>query len=227
MSVWTKTGHGLLPKTNSEYSQMDFPLQSRVNERKQGGASQGLHCDSVDRSTFNSLIEGNLQEFGPDSYLSVLVRDGNPRLGYIENSGPASTFSLIYERMSDNAPRYTFDSEATLPNLTFSWCQLHLMFFLFCSTISWNALKIKSARCSQRSEISEIYCWSQVNSWKKCLHIFFPLWCIHVKFSRRLYLAIYQRHVNKRKVLATKQREALFLHKSLTHLWATGHHACQ
>ena len=47
MTVWTKTGHGLLPKTNSEYSQMDFPLQSCVNERKQGSASQGLHCDTV------------------------------------------------------------------------------------------------------------------------------------------------------------------------------------
>lgn len=59
-----KAGHGLLPKTNTEYSLMDFPLQSSVNERKQGSASQGLHCDIVHRFTFSSLIEGNLQEFG-------------------------------------------------------------------------------------------------------------------------------------------------------------------
>ncbi len=158
--MWTKTGHGLLPKTNSEYSQMDFPSQSCVNERKQGSASQGLHCDTVDRFTFNSLIEGNLQEFGPHSYLPSSVRDGNPCLGYLENSGSASAFSLPYERMFDNALRYTYDSEATLPNLTFSWCQLHLMFFLFCPTNSWNLLKIKtSAWCSPGSAASEICCW--------------------------------------------------------------------
>lgn len=34
-----------------------------------------------------------------------------------ENSGPPSAFSLLYERMSDNALRYTFDSEATPPKL--------------------------------------------------------------------------------------------------------------
>lgn len=158
MSVWTKTGHDLLPKTNSKCSQMDFPSLSHVNERKQGSASQGLHCDSEDCSTFNSLIEGNLQEFGPDSYLPASVRDDNPHLGYILNSGWASAFSLTYERMSDNALRYTFDSEATLPNLTISWCQLCLMSFLFCTTTSWKVLKIKGARCSQRSKIPTIYC---------------------------------------------------------------------
>ena len=160
MTVWTKTGHGLLPKTNSEYNQMDFPSQSCVNERKLGSASQGLHCDTADRSTFNSLIEGNLQEFGPHLYLPSSVRDGNPHLGYLENIHPTSALSLLYERMSDNALRYTYDSEATLPNLTFSWCQLHLTFFLFCSTNSWNLFKIQtSAQSSPRSKISEGYCW--------------------------------------------------------------------
>lgn len=162
MTVWTKKGHGLLPKTNSEYSQMDFPLQSCVNERKQGSASQGLHCDTTDRSTFCSLIEGNLQEFGP--HFSLPFSDGNPHLGYLENSRPASCYmrgclimllDILYIWLK-------------LPNLTFSWCQLHLMFFLFCSTNSWNILKIKTnAQCSHRSEVSEIYCWKQVNKKKK------------------------------------------------------------
>lgn len=102
ISVWTKTGLGLLPKTNSEYSQMDFPSQSCVNERKQGSASQGLYCDTEHRSSFNGLIEGNLQEFGPHSYLPSLVRGGNPRLGYLENSCPASALRLLYERISDS-----------------------------------------------------------------------------------------------------------------------------
>lgn len=98
--------------------------------------------------------------------------------------------------MSDNALRYTYDSEATLPNLTFSWCQLHLTFFLFCPTNTWNLLKIKtSARCSPRSAVSELYC--QVNSLKKYSSMFeaffrhkwvFPSWCIH-KFALWLFLA--------------------------------------
>lgn len=144
----------MLPKTNSEYSQMGFPLQSCVNERKQGSASQGLHCDTVARSTFNKLIEGNLQELGPHSYLAFSVRSGNPRLGYLENSAPASAFSLLYERMSDNALRYAYDSEATLPNLTFSLCQLHLTFFLFCPTNSWN-IKNKN-KCTVQSKVRDI-----------------------------------------------------------------------
>lgn len=45
-----------------------FHLQSCVNERKQGSASQGLHCDTAYRSTFSSLIEGNLQEFQPSLF---------------------------------------------------------------------------------------------------------------------------------------------------------------
>lgn len=84
---------------------MDFPLQSRVNERKQGGASQGLHCDTVDYSTFNSLIGGKLEEFGHDSYQYASVKDANPYQGYVVNSDPASAFCLKYERMSDNALR--------------------------------------------------------------------------------------------------------------------------
>lgn len=65
-----KAGHGLLPKTNSESSLMDFPLQRRVNERKQGSASQGVHCDPVHRFTFSSSTQGNLQEFGQFVHLS-------------------------------------------------------------------------------------------------------------------------------------------------------------
>lgn len=106
MSVWTKTGHNLLPKTNSECSQMDFPLPSQVNERKQGSASQGLHCDSEDCSTFNSLIEGNLWEFGTDSYLPALVREDNPHLGSILNRDLASAFSQTYVRMSETSTIY-------------------------------------------------------------------------------------------------------------------------
>lgn len=127
----------------SEHSQMGFPLQSCVNERKQGSASQGLHCDTVGRSTSSGVMEGNLQEFGPRSYLRPSVRDGNPRLGYLENSDSTSALTLLYQRMSDNVFRYTYYSEATLPNLTFSPCQLHLVFFLFWSTHSRNLFKIK------------------------------------------------------------------------------------
>lgn len=98
----------MLPKTNSECSQMDFPLPSRVNERKQGSASQGLHCDSEDGSTFNGLIEGNLQEFGTDSYLRALVRGDNPHLGSILNRGSASAFCQIYGRMSESPEIYVW-----------------------------------------------------------------------------------------------------------------------
>lgn len=128
MTVWTKKGHGLLPKTNSEYSQMDFPLQSCVNERKQGSASQGLHCDTAYRSSFNSLIEGNLQEFQPSLFTcpSQMVIPG------------WDTWKTAFQHPADNALRYIYMSQ------TFSWCQLHLMIFLFCSTNLWNILKIKT-----------------------------------------------------------------------------------
>lgn len=49
---------------------MDFPLQSSVNERKQGSASQGLHCDIVHCFAFSSLIGGNLQDFDQSVLLS-------------------------------------------------------------------------------------------------------------------------------------------------------------
>lgn len=85
---------------------MDFPLPSQVNERKQGSASQGLHCDTEDCSTFNCLIEGNLREFGTDSYLPALVREDNPHLGSILNRGFASAASQIYWRMSESPEIY-------------------------------------------------------------------------------------------------------------------------
>ncbi|TNN76679.1 hypothetical protein EYF80_013131 [Liparis tanakae] len=92
----------------SEHSQMGFPLQSCVNERKQGSASQGLHCDTVGRSTSSGVMEGNLQEFGPRSYLRSSVRNGNPRLGYLENSDSTSALTLLYQRMFDNVFSCTF-----------------------------------------------------------------------------------------------------------------------
>lgn len=161
MSVGTKTGHGLLPKTNSEYSQMDFPLQSCVNERKQGDASQGLHCDTVPH--FNSFIEGNLQELGPDSYLPASVWDGKACLGYIGKTVAHLPPSACYMKGCQIMLSDIHLTQMPLhQNFACSWCQLHLMFFLFSSTISWNVLKIKtSERCSPRSAISKIYCWSQ------------------------------------------------------------------
>lgn len=69
-------------KTNIEQSQMDFPLRSSLNERKQGSASQGLHCDPKTGPPSAAC----LKEFGPMSYLPVIVRDGNPHLGYMNTA---------------------------------------------------------------------------------------------------------------------------------------------
>lgn len=80
--------------------------------------------------------------------------DGDPCLGYLENSDSTSACSLLYERMSDNTLRYTYDSKATLPNVTFSWCQLHLRFFLFHKFVELIQNKNK---CTVQSKVSDIW----------------------------------------------------------------------
>lgn len=86
---------------NKQQIQPDgFSIAGCVNERKQGSASQGLHCDTVDCSAINGLIEGNLQELGPHSYLQMVI--------------PA------WDTWKPAVHRRTRDSEAPRPNLTFS-----------------------------------------------------------------------------------------------------------
>lgn len=53
----------------------------------------------------------------------------------------ASAFARLHERMSDHSLRYTYESEATLPNWTFIHCQLYLMFFLSWTRDSWKLFK--------------------------------------------------------------------------------------
>ena len=149
LTVWTKTGHGLLPKTNSEYSQMDFPSQSCVNERKQGSASQGLHCDPVPPSSRETSPRALLLPAPLSHTWSSLP--GIP--GKQRSKHPPSVWT------SDILWDYTYDSEDARPKGTRSRCQLHFMFFLSCRANSWNLLQIKTrARCSQRAEMSHVCC---------------------------------------------------------------------
>lgn len=167
---------------------MGFPVQSCVNERKQGSASQGFHCGVVDCSTFKGLIEGNLQELGPYCYLHTSV--GNPLPGKQQPSSIRLQSAICYMLLSDNIVRYTYDSEATPPNLTFgsmptSLDVLPVLYYGFAELI-----KLKSSSwCNPRSKTCGIYCWRLVNRLKKHLRMFdghLKIYCmtpVHILFS--------------------------------------------
>lgn len=158
MSVGTKTGHGLLPKTNSENSQMDFPLQSCVNERKQGGASQGLHCDTVPPSTAFSRETSKSLALIPTCLLwSEMVRPVWDILAKQQPTfkPPASQIMLL-----DTGILRWLRSHSAKLNMQLMPASSDVLPVELHNFLEWFKNK-NTARCSPRSAISIIYCWSQ------------------------------------------------------------------
>jgi len=151
---------------------MDFPSQSSVNERKQGSASQGLHCDTKHCSTFSSLIEGNLQELGPHSNRSFSVGDGKSPLGILGKL-PSSIrqppalwedvwkCSQIYTWLRSHIAKLNIHLMPTLlivfPVLSYKFLE-HI-----------RNLKRKKEKCTEQSGVRETCCCQLGNSthWSK------------------------------------------------------------